>query len=346
MANVELRPVVLSHLLKTYWNMAGAQRHRVVLVESGPGTGKTTLCAEAAREDGRAVVIRYCPLLQPEDLGLPQFNNDLKTHYFTVPDWYPSQRKVDAGEIPERGVLLLDEFSQCREEISKPLAAMFHMRSLHSEPMAEEWEVVLTGNQVKHRAGAYRLLSHIDNRITRLSMAVHLEDLERWMIAHEVEPEVVTYTCKFKSDRAYAFDPDREGNPTPRSWVEGVSPLLKAGVKGVELLAGVQGAIGTGDAEAFIAFLDQIASLPDMRLLLAQPETYPLPTKADVKYAISCSLAKLANKDNIEAVMKFAMRLEPDYAMSLALQVVSKDKNLINCPSVRDLVIKIRKYIV
>lgn len=194
---------------------------RTAAIEGSPGGGKTTICEEVAKELDVGFIEKHMPTMLVEDFGIMYPNGDDMLHY-KLPDWFPSEDRTD---IPDTGILCFDDRNQANADLQKVLANICQARNLHGKPLKKGWMVVSTGNRQSDRAGANRVLSHLRNRETVYELETHLDDWCSWAIDHGVKSEVISF-IRFRPNLLHDFDAQRDQNPTPRSWVEGVSLSL------------------------------------------------------------------------------------------------------------------------
>ena len=128
-------------------------------------------------------------------------------------------------DIPDEGILCFDDRNQAPADIQKVLANILQARTLHGVPLKKGWHCISTGNRQSDRAGANRILSHLRNRETVIELETHLDDWTSWAIENDVKPELISF-IRFRPNLLHDFDPQRDINPTPRSWVEGVSDVI------------------------------------------------------------------------------------------------------------------------
>ena len=215
---------------------------RTISIEGSPGGGKTTIVQEVAKELGVGYIEKHMPTMLVEDFGILYPNGDDMLHY-KLPDWFPYEGRDD---IPDEGILCFDDRNQASADLQKVLANICQARNLHGKPMKKGWMVVSTGNRQSDRAGANRVLSHLRNRETVYELETHLDDWTSWAIDHGVKPVVISF-IRFRTALLHDFDPQRDVNPSPRSWVEGVANMI--GVVPTEAeFETVKGAVGEGCA--------------------------------------------------------------------------------------------------
>ena len=299
-----MRPQLMKSTLAA---LIGAKR--TVCIEGPPGGGKTTITQEVARDLGLQYIERHMPTMLVEDFGIPYLGDETLT--YKIPDWFPAVgSKHDTGT---GGVLCFDDRNQANADLQKVLANICQARNLHGVPMAGGWSVVSTGNRQSDRAGANRVLSHLRNRETVLELETHLDDSSAWMLANGVAPEVVSF-LRFRPNLLHDFDPQRDCNPTPRSWVEGVSAVLGVVPPDAEYEC-FKGAVGEGAAAEFVGFLRIFRKLPNPDTILLTPDTSEVPTDPATLYALSGALAIRASDSNFARVCTYCERMPPEFSV-------------------------------
>lgn len=301
---------------------------RSICVEGPPGGGKTSIIRLAAEKLGIQYTEIHMPTIPPEDLGIPIPDMNTMEHRHTRPHWFPQD--------PEsKGILCFDDRNQAAADVQKVLANIMQARTLHGYALPEGWMVVSTGNRVQDQAGSNRILSHVRNRETVVTMESNIDDWFNWAVANNVRAEVIAF-LKFKTDR---FHPDdgvteaRDDNgafPSPRSWTEGVSPMLGVVPRHCEneMFAG---AVGPAAAHDFSAFLKVFRELPDMDDLIANPASAPVPKEVSTLYALSGSLAARCDKDNAFNIFTYLSRKEMpgEFAVLVGNMINGRDAKLL-----------------
>jgi hypothetical protein len=282
---------------------------RTVSIEGSPGGGKTTLVHEMAEELGVPCIEKHMPTMLVEDFGIlfPDHKEAQSLHY-KLPDWFPVK-----GKAPERGILLFDDRNQASNDLQKVLANICQARTLHGVSMPDGWQVISTGNRQSDRAGANRVLSHLRNRETVLELETHLDDWTSWAINHNVRPEIVSF-IRFRPGLLHDFDPQRDQNATPRSWVDGVSDVIGTVPSDAEFEC-FKGAVGEGAAAEFVGFLRIFRKLPNPDAILLNPTTSDVPSDPATLYALSGALAERATDSNFERVCSYSERMPPEFSV-------------------------------
>ena len=299
-----MRPNDLKETLKSLVSL-----NRTVCVEGGIGVGKTTIVKQLADDLDLHYVERHLPTMPVEDFGVPMI--DREALYYKIPDWYPAKgSRLDDGR---GGILCFDDRNQAGNDLQKVLANIVQARNLHGIPMADGWTVISTGNRQSDRAGANRILSHLRNRETVIEYDVHLDDWTTWAIEHNISPMVIAF-IRYRPNLLWDFDPQRDCNPTPRAWAEGVSPVLGV-VPSQSEYECFKGAVGEGAAAEFVGFVRIFRKLPNPDAILLNPTAGEVPTDPATLYALSGALAERATNANFDRVCAYVERMPPEFSV-------------------------------
>jgi hypothetical protein len=292
---------------------------RTVCIEGAPGGGKTTIVQEVAQSLDVPYIERHMPTMLVEDFGIPFPSGD--GFDYRIPDWFPVK-----GKSPDRGILCFDDRNQASADLQKVLANICQARTLHGAKLPDGWMVVSTGNRQSDRAGANRVLSHLRNRETVIELETHLDDWTQWAIDNSVKPEVIS-CIRFRPGLLHDFDPQREQNATPRSWVEGVSDVLGTVPPDAEFEC-FKGAVGEGAAAEFVGFLRIFRKLPNPDAVLLNPQTADVPNDPATCYALAGALAQRATSANMERVCTYVSRMSPEFSVLAVSMAVRRDAAL------------------
>lgn len=324
-----MRPTTLASTLKTFHTL-----RRPAMIEGGPGLGKTQLVQQVAREVGCDFIHFHAPTMQPEDFAIPAPNADRSAIDFLINSRFPIEGSAHADE----GIILIDEAPQGDNSIQKTIANLIQEREVYGKRLKPGWSMFMTGNRVADRAGANRVLSHLRNRVTTVEFEPSLDDWCGWALDHDIRPELISFV-RFKPGMLNDFDPNRDINPTPRAWAEGVSPLIDNVPQEAEFEV-IKGAVGEGAAAEFVGFLKIARKLPNIDALLMNPDKADVPTEPSVRYAIAGAIAHRATEDNFERVMKYARRLPAEFTVLTVLDSIRKCPDVQNTKAFTDWAIK------
>ena len=228
---------------------------------------------------------------------------------------------------PDRPTMIcMDDRGQCGSDIQKIIANIIDARELHGYWFPKGVAFVSTGNRIEDRAGVNRVLSHLADRETELEFDVHLDDWCSWAISNGVHPSVISF-IRFRPGLLHEFDPQRPKNPTPRSWVKGVSSIIDVVSPEAEYDC-FKGAIGEGAAAEFVGFRKIERSLPNIDSLLMNPDTTIVPDDPATLYAISGAIAHKATNANFERVIRYANRMPQEFGVLTVSYATRKDETL------------------
>jgi len=313
-----MRATLLKETLKSLFPV-----RRTVCIEGAPGGGKTTIVHEVAAELGVPCIERHMPTMLVEDFGILFPEGGGAKLSYKLPDWFPVK-----GKAPQQGILLFDDRNQASADLQKVLANICQARTLHGTPMPEGWQVISTGNRQADRAGANRVLGHLRNRETVIELETHLDDFTQWALDHNVKPEVISFT-RFRPGLLHDYDPQRDQNATPRSWVEGVSDVLGTVPAEAEYEC-FKGAVGEGAAAEFVGYLRIFRKLPNPDNILLNPTHGEVPTDPATLYALAGSLANRVTPVAMQRFCTYIERMPPEFSVLAMSMACRRDTSLAN----------------
>ncbi|MCB0654474.1 MAG: ATP-binding protein [Saprospiraceae bacterium] len=327
---------------------------RTFVIEGAPGGGKTSIIRQMADELGYQYKELHGPTMLVEDFGIPWPEAGNDTFAYKVPEWYPA--KGSKWDTDQPGVLCFDDRNQMGADLQKVMANIMQARNLHGVPIADNWTMCSTGNRVKDRAGSNRILSHLRNRETVLPFETNLDDWTDWAIGAGIASEVISF-LRFKPALLHAPDGESVGSgdtkanskagsgdfdgafPSPRSWAEGISPLIGAIPPEAEREC-FAGAVGEAAGSAFSGFLKIHRNLPNPDWVIMNPDKAEVPDEVAVKYALCGALAERATENNFANVCKYAERLSGDFSVLLVSYAARRNTNLADTKAFNDWMLK------
>jgi hypothetical protein len=234
------------------------------------------------------------------------------------------------------------------------------------------WFMVCAGNNATDRAGSSRLISAVENRVTHYNVVPELEEFFSYAFAREFNPTILGFLKKFP-DFLLKFDPKspERGFPSPRSW-ELASDIMKmmpfdparideeadepASVTRARsnLRDTLSGAIGSGTATEFMAYLKMWKDMPDLEEILSgRADLKPLENRVDLMRAVVMSVMSWAggepNAQRIETALAVANRMNALKSREYPVFLVQKlwelaPMKVLSAPSWKPLAAEYQKY--
>jgi hypothetical protein len=320
--------MIASKIISTLEYAYKNARQTTVTIEGQPGLGKSALMYQFKNQVG-AKLIEFRPGNHGiEDLiGLPDFiqkEDGLKQSIFAKPDWLPNVERDG-----ENGIFFIDEFAQASIPMQNALSSLIHHpRQLHDYKFPDSWMIVVAYNGPKWRAATNKMPSHIQDRLKpEISMDFSIEDWTKWAETKgNIDPSLIAYS-KFKKAifDEQNFDPKQRFNVTPRS-IETVNSYIQAppAIRD-ELISGI---IGPGHAAGFLGFLRIWQDLPDIDQIIKNPGSVPVPTKPDVLYALTQSLAYSCTPQNADHLAAFTTKLPDEFEVIFYKDALRRDQKV------------------
>jgi MoxR-like ATPase len=278
--------------------------HQPVFIWGGPGIGKSAVVRQLAKQLAIPLQDVRALLLDPVDLrGLPFLGSDGRSKWAT-PEFLPQDGS---------GILFLDELNAAPAMVQASCYQLVLDRKLGEYNLPEGWAIVAAGNRDSDRAVTTRMPTPLRNRFVHLEFEADLQEWSEWAIQACIRPEVIAF-LRFRQELLSAFDRDANAFPSPRSW-EFVSTILDAAPDQSiehELLAG---AVGTGAATEFSAFLQMVRELPNIDAILMNPLKELVPENAAAQYAVASALARCASDANFDRVCLYLDRMPTEFSV-------------------------------
>ena len=187
-------------------------------------------------------------------------------------------------------------------------------RKLGEYTLPEGWAIVAAGNRDSDRGATTRMPTPLRNRFVHLELEVDLQEWSEWAIQAAIRPEVIAF-LRFRPELLSLFDRDAHAFPSPRSW-EFVSHILDSldsqSNPSIEHEV-VAGAVGSGAATEFSAFLRTFRELPNIDGILLNPLQEPVPENAAAQYAVASALARCASDTNFDGICLYLNRLPTEF---------------------------------
>lgn len=290
-----------------------------------PGVGKSASIHQITAERGWGLVdFRASTRDSVALMGLPDIGGE--TTRWKVPDEFPQVER----DGPE-GILFLDELNAAPPSM---MAAMFGLvldRKVGDYVLPKGWRVVAAGNRQSDRAAAQRMPTALANRFAHIDVDadtsgghdnVHVEHFNRI----GVDPQLIAF-LRFRPALIHSMPKnDERAFPTPRSWEQAAKVIS---LPSAQRLQGVSAIVGEGAAAELEGFLRVYQSLPSLDLVLANPNSAPLPEDPAARFAMATGLARKVDAKSFDNGMAYIQRIPArEFEILFAVDAVRRDPAL------------------
>lgn len=304
-----------------------------VMLHGSPGVGKSDIVRQIAKQRGIELIDLRLSQLDPVDLrGVPSVDTKKHITSWNTPSFLPTDGK---------GILFLDEINSAAQATQAAAYQLVLDRKLGDYVMPPGWVIIAAGNRSTDRAIVNQMSTALRNRFTHLNYEVNNDDWCDWALRNDIAVEVLGF-IRFRPMLLNEFEQrneskeeqervrrlkDAQAFATPRSW-EFLSKVVQQKPSSdveYELYTGI---VGEGAAAEFMGYLKYYRDLPNLDALLMNPGAAKVPDEPATLYALATGLATKATQDNMERVVKYALRLPAEFQVLLMKDAIARDNDL------------------
>ena len=271
---------------------------------------------------------------------------------FSTPPWYPTAinqkvytpdgkvhgRREWTGELPEYGVVFLDEFGQSEDEVKKAAAELLLHGEVGDTSLPMGWRVLAASNRMSDRSGVMRAMMFVVNRRAQLNIDPSLPAWVEWASSRPAEsrPHYLTISFARKNPDLVFRDKVPDGSDpfcTPRTLClmdrdlqalrsdeDIAQDRMPLNDLAREMAAGW---IGKGEAAQYYTHLKYADELPDIADIVRDPMAAKLPITRDAQMVCGYMLAHSVTAKNARNVLRYTMRLNIEMQV-LTVQAIIK----------------------
>lgn len=328
-------------------------KHAPVYLHSSPGIGKSAVTKAIAaslntelqeKYNARGEMFGFVDLrlasMEASDVcGIPYVSHagqETENMRFSTPEWFPTEERIQNGEMPVRGILFFDELSNAPIGVQHAAYRLILDREVQTGVrLPDGWQIVAAGNKKEDGTGAKAVAPALANRFgTHLYVRADRDEFLGYAVDTGLNREVIGF-LGYQPDALYRFDPKKNdvAFATPRSW-EAASNLVDMGFTDDELPFALSGCIGEHTANDFMMFRKYYSRLPNFNDIMDGKITYEV-KKDDlgIVFAVCSNLIVLLreNADNTKRVKnleKVMSQLEDDHLVLIYKSIgTSGDQN-------------------
>jgi hypothetical protein len=327
---------------------------RPLFIVGHPGIGKSSvprqmvddLNASDPQPEGSLPAWGYraldCYLFDPVDLRGFNVPDMAARKTISIPlDKWPLKADADAGRIPKRGILVLEEMASAHPDMVRALAEPVLEHSVNGVPLAPGWSIVATSNKLSHKCGVQPMANHVANRLVWFELEPDWESWQTWAIGEGIRPELVGHFALTSGATLFQYDVKAiEPNTpylTPRS-AHILSDMLTAFAQMYDNAPAplfiYQSAVGERAGAELFATTRWVDQLERWDHILANPVGAKVPTEPGAIYSQIVVLAGgvRALGDDIRpkvsaAVGKYISRLPAELAVATHNRIVLSNEH-------------------
>jgi hypothetical protein len=289
-----------------------------------PGVGKSELAEQITKELRIGLIDQRVSQLDPVDLrGLPHVTTVDKEAItaWARPDFLPR-----AERDGERGILLLDELGDSSRAMQSACYQLILNRCIGDHKIPPGWYPMAASNDRTHKAAAQAVSTALANRFAWINVDADQKVWDEYAnekgVHHYIRGFLKSFPHKIHTMEGcteYAYG-------SPRSWMAASKIIDTPPQIRFRLLRGLVGEGNAGEFEGWLRTVD----LPDFDDVIKNPTKCKIPVEPSSRYALSCMLARRADKKNFEKIMAYCKREEygRDFEISTVLDATKRDPSL------------------
>lgn len=241
-------------------------------------------------------------------------------------------------------LLFLDECNSASREVQAAcykliLDRMVGIKNLHSKVA-----IVAAGNLDTDGAIVEQTSTAMQSRMAHLFTQVDKDEWIKWASGEQFDHRILSF-IEFKPGLLYTFKPDHSDATyaSPRTWEFANRIIKRVDVKERKALPMMSGCIGEGVAREFLSYCDIVDKLPTIADIITAPEQVRVSGEPSILFAISGSLAHHANKENVNELFKYIMRMPVEFQMICMRMMILRTPSIMAQPVMQQWVAKYAK---
>lgn len=301
------------------------KNREAILIKGMPGIGKTDI-AHAACNGLADLIVSHPVVSDPTDYkGLPFADAKGKSAHFLP--FGELQSLIDASKPT---VFFLDDLGQAAPSVQAAAMQLILSRHINGHKVSEHVTFMAATNRKADMAGVSGILEPVKSRFaTIVELEPDVEEWVAWALKNNMPSELIAF-IRFRPAHLTAWKPTKDivNTPSPRT-IAAIGRMQRAGLS-MDLEREVfMGACGEAFATEYVAFLEQVKSMPDIDKVILDPDRAEVPREPSVRYAMIGALVQRMDKSNIANIIKYLDRMPKELAVVCMKDAKQRDITLL-----------------
>jgi hypothetical protein len=310
----------LPDLITTY-----LQCNLVPMITGSPGIGKSDVIRQVAEQFNLKVIDLRLAQMDPVDmLGFASRNDKTGKGFYLPMETFPLQSDpIPAGYAG--WLLFLDEITSAKDAIQAAAYKLILDRMVGSNPLHKNVAIVAAGNKESDNAIVNPMSSALKSRMVHLEVDVNPAHFCEYAASKGWDPRIISY-LNFRPDNVYTFKPDSTGATyaCPRTWEFTNRLMPKIKIDSFKALTLLAGCLDEGVALEFQAFCAIQKELPDLGMIMRNPEHAQIPEEPSVLWALCGEISAKMTEANAPQYVKFIKRVSVECRVITMRQAIKR----------------------
>lgn len=281
------------------------ERRRKVLAVGPPGVGKTLVFAQAAKQLEWDIITLCTPLLSPVKVGgYPRPPADPEgdaTHCL-----FDGIARAMRSTKPT--VLVFEDLGMGNGETLKSILEFVQFGRIDGRVLPEHVVIGATSNDIGHGADVMGMIEPLKSRWDTI---LHVETDVQALIQYGLAVGWPSDLCAYLRNSPQAV---HDWKPSKSMTVDGASPRgwdhaagwINAGFDDPEVLGGC---VGKGRASEYLSFRQLRADLPEIDVIIDDPENAPVPENPSARYLVATAVSSRMSTKTFGQCLKYLDRM-------------------------------------